>query len=150
MIDAKKQQETEFHLSFEQYCRSLMTLTKYGTAVQQFEFVYYIYAMDSERGITRPELFELLRDHYTPPQNKQFKNETSERHFERLYTWVKKHIGLFDTSRSGHLHQKLAIEMLKKHPTIFEHFQLQLEPYLRRVDQNTRQYIEKMQAITPT
>ncbi|KAF1320480.1 hypothetical protein FI667_g12383, partial [Globisporangium splendens] len=99
---------SSFGLSFEQYCLSLSTLIVHGTATQQLEYLFHTYAVESERGITRAEIFQLLQDHhqskrtedlYVQKQNQQpflvkangdpTPQDSESRYFERLYTWLK-------------------------------------------------------------
>lgn len=167
-------------LSFEQYCISLSTLIIYGTATQQFECewrdtkhrrilfqqtfspvaradLFHTYAVESERGITRAEIFQMLQDHYSKradhrPQHAVSKKksdaepDSDSRHFERLYTWLKKHMGVYDKARSGFLSCKIALDMLHAHPSALQHLQLQIDPFIKRMDENNTKYRDKATA----
>lgn len=72
--------------------------------------LFHTYATETERGISRSELFELLQDHYADSFSgiAQAKADADaqaqrERHFERLYTWLKKHLSVYDRQRTGAL-----------------------------------------------
>lgn len=112
-----------------------------------------MYAVESERGITRAELFQMLQDHFHKrpmPATSSIKNknadDTDARHFERLYTWLKKHMAVYDRSRSGFLPSPHALEMLRAHPSALQHLQLQLDPLIRKLQENDAKYHEKAAA----
>lgn len=123
--------------------------------------MFHAYAVESERGITRAEVFQLLQDHYykrselsepslkpklmnsKPPEGA---NDADARHFERLYTWLKKHVAVYDRARCGYLPLKTALEMLHAHPSALQHVQLQIDALVRKMHENNAKYCEKAAA----
>ncbi|KAJ0400048.1 hypothetical protein P43SY_005024 [Pythium insidiosum] len=125
--------------------------------------------MESEIGISRAELFQLLQDHYerrerpilidstvlasvktgAAPHTQKSQTETQDtdaRYFERLYTWLKKHMNMYDKERKGYLPLKTATELLQMHPNALYHLRFQIEPFIKRLDQANRDYSSKAQA----
>ncbi|GLD91848.1 hypothetical protein PINS_up000381 [Pythium insidiosum] len=68
------------------------------------------------------------------------------RYFERLYTWLKKHINIYDKERKGYLPFKTALELLQMHPNALYHLRFQIDPFIKRLDDANRQYQAKAQA----
>lgn len=116
--------------------------------------MFHAYAVESERGITRTEVFQLLQDHYykrleasdskSNASNTNSKPEEADaRYFERLYTWFKKHVAVYDRARCGFMPLKTALEMLHAHPSALQHVQLQIDALVRKLDENNVKYREK-------
>lgn len=121
--------------------------------------MFHAYAVESERGITRAEVFQLLQDHcykrpepsdlHSKPRLPSTKPEEADadaRHFERLYTWLKKHVAIYDRARCGFLPLKTALEMLHAHPSALQHVQLQIDALVRKMRENNAKYREKTAA----
>lgn len=126
--------------------------------------LFHAYAAESERGITRVELFQLLQDHFpkrpladasTVVYTTTARNSSTEtrdigdadaRYFERLYTWLKKHVVVYDPSRCGCLSLSTALEMLRAHPSALRHLQLQVDPLIKKLQENDVKYQEKAAA----
>lgn len=161
-----------FELSFHQYCVALSALIQYGSPAQQYECkslhtgrililtsagfpfrsdLHHTYAATSERGIDRSELLQLLKDHSEQVTNIVMKDDkllhvTDPRHFDKLYTWLKKHFILHDESRSGFLPENLALEMLQTHPTALSHLKFQFAPFVKKVKENNTRYADQAAA----
>ncbi|KAH7482216.1 uncharacterized protein KRP23_5390 [Phytophthora ramorum] len=134
-----------FELSFHQYCVALSTMIQYGSAQQQFRYLYHTYAASNERGIDRSELFQLLKDHSERVANIVMKDDkllhvTDPRHFDKLYTWLKKHFILYDEARCGFLPENLALELLQAHPTALSHLKFQLAPFIKMTQESNVRY----------
>ncbi|RLN90581.1 hypothetical protein BBJ28_00014222 [Nothophytophthora sp. Chile5] len=118
--------------------------------------LFHTYAVESERVISRSELFQLLQDHsergITSTVAKDDKPHviSDSRHFEKLYTWLKKFTLLYDKSRSGFLSEKLALEMLQSHPTALAHLQFQLAPFIQKLKENNARYAQQAAAVLPS
>jgi hypothetical protein len=102
--------------------------------------LFSTYAVENERGISRNELFKLLQDHYKPSV------ATETRHFERLYTWLKKHFPVYDETRSRFLPLHATLEMLHTHADALYHIQLQVDLFLQKLGDNNAQYQAKAKA----
>ncbi|ETI43095.1 hypothetical protein L917_11374 [Phytophthora nicotianae] len=138
---------TSYELSFHQYCVALSTLIQHGTPAQQFEYLYRIYTTN-ERGIDRQELFQLLQDHSEYVTNIAMKDDkllhvTDPRHFDKLYTWLKKYFILYDEARCGYLPENAALDMIQAHPTALAHLKFQLIPFIKKVKENNARYVEQ-------
>lgn len=106
-----------------------------------------MYAIESERGISRAEIFQLVQDHSeTPaPADAQAKG-MDPRNFERFYTWLKKHISVYDKSRTGFLSLRIALELLEAHPTALSQLRFQLDALVRKLKENNERYQAKAKA----
>ncbi|KAE8900907.1 hypothetical protein PF005_g16251 [Phytophthora fragariae] len=150
-IDSEDGSHVSFELSFHQYCVALSALIQYGSPAQQYEYLHHTYAATSERGIDRSELLQLLKDHSEQVTNIVMKDDkllhvTDPRHFDKLYTWLKKHFILYDESRSGFLPENLALEMLQIHPTALSHLKFQFAPFVKEVKVNNTRYADQAAA----
>lgn len=115
--------------------------------------LFHTYATETERGISRAELVELLQDHYADasggiaqPKADMDAQLLRERHFERLYTWLKKHMSAYDRQRAGALPLRMAWEMLLANPTATQRLKFQVGPFIARVKRNNDRYQEKAAA----
>lgn len=109
--------------------------------------LFHMYAIESERGISRTEIFQLVQDHSETlaPADSQVKSE-DPRHFERFYTWLKKHVSVYDKSRTGFLPLRVALEMLDAHPTALSQLRFQLDAFVRKLKENNERYEAKAKA----
>ncbi|GMF29084.1 unnamed protein product [Phytophthora lilii] len=71
---------------------------------------------------------------------------TDPRHFDKLYTWLKKHFILYDESRSGLLPVNVALEMPQAHPTALSHLKFQLAPFIKKTKDNNTRYADQASA----
>lgn len=117
--------------------------------------LFQTYTLENESGISRTELVQLLQEHYHAREHTKgpisihtAKVKTDARYFERLYTWLKKHIPIYDRAHTGYLPLNTTLEMLQTHPDALYHFQFQFEPYIRKLDENNKHYREKVQAAS--
>lgn len=113
--------------------------------------LYHTYAATNERGIDRSEVFELLKDHSERVANVVMKDDkllhaTDPRHFDKLYTWLKKHFLLYDEARCGYLPDNVALDMLKAHPTALSHLKFQLAPFIKKTKENNARYADQAAA----
>jgi hypothetical protein len=113
--------------------------------------LHHTYAATNERGIDRSELLELLKDHSERVTNIVMKDDkllhvTDPRHFDKLYTWLKKHFILYDEARCGFLSDTLALEMLKTHPTALSHLKFQLAPFIKKTRESNAHYASQAAA----
>lgn len=93
-------------------------------------------------------MFQLLKDHSERVTNIVTKDDkllqvTDPRHFDKLYTWLKKHFILYDEARTGYLPENLVLEMLQAHPTALSHLKFQLAPFIKKVKENNARYAEQ-------
>lgn len=103
--------------------------------------------------MSRTELFQLVRDHYEKatlvnsqdPLQAQAKG-VDPRHFERFYTWLKKHFSVYDKSRTGFLSLRIALELLDAHPTALSQLKFQLDAFIRKLKENNERYQAKAKA----
>jgi hypothetical protein len=72
--------------------------------------------------------------------------DVESRYFERLYTWLKKHMVLYDTARCSVLSCKAALDMLHTHPTALQQFQAQVDPLVAKMKEINVKYREKATA----
>jgi hypothetical protein len=115
--------------------------------------LFHTYATETERGISRVELFELLQDHYadsfsgiTQTKGDADAQTQQERHFERLYTWLKKHLSVYDRQRMGVLPLRVAWEMLQANSTATRYLKFQIDPFISKLRRNNLRYQEKATA----
>ncbi|KAF4136766.1 hypothetical protein GN958_ATG14036, partial [Phytophthora infestans] len=139
---------TRYELSFRHYCVSLSTLVQFGSPAQQFQYLFHTYAATSERGIDRQEIFQLLQDHSerVNMKNDKLSHVTDPRHFDKLYTWLKKHFIAFDEARCGFLQENAALDMLQAYPTALTHLKFQLAPFIKTIKENGTRYADQAAA----
>ncbi|KAG7390651.1 hypothetical protein PHYPSEUDO_007113 [Phytophthora pseudosyringae] len=149
--DSEDNSSASFELSFHRYCMALCTLIQFLRTPFILTDLYHTYATTNERGIDRQELFQLLQDHSERVTNIVMKDDkllhvTDPRHFDKLYTWLKKHFILYDEARSGFLPVHLALEMLQTHPTALPHVKFQLAPFINKANENNVRYANQATA----
>ncbi|KAF1776025.1 hypothetical protein GQ600_3722 [Phytophthora cactorum] len=142
--DSEDGSGASIELSFHQYCVALSTLIQYGSPAQQFGYLYHAYAATNERGIDRQELFRLLQDHSERATDIVMKDDkllhvTDPRHFDKLYTWLKKHFVVYDDA-------DVALDLLQTHPTALAHLKFQLVPFIKKVKENNARYADQAAA----
>ncbi|KAG2776520.1 hypothetical protein PC129_g10941 [Phytophthora cactorum] len=149
--DSEDGSGASIELSFHQYCVALSTLIQYGSPAQQFGYLYHAYAATNERGIDRQELFRLLQDHSERATDIVMKDDkllhvTDPRHFDKLYTWLKKHFVVYDDARCGYLPENAALALLQTHPTALAHLKFQLVQFIKKVKENNARYADQAAA----
>ncbi|KAG4242303.1 hypothetical protein PC116_g9800 [Phytophthora cactorum] len=135
--DSEDGSGASIELSFHQYCVALN--------------LYHAYAATNERGIDRQELFRLLQDHSERATDIVMKDDkllhvTDPRHFDKLYTWLKKHFVVYDDARCGYLPENAALALLQTHPTALAHLKFQLVQFIKKVKENNARYADQAAA----
>jgi hypothetical protein len=92
--------------------------------------------VESDKGISRAEIFQMLQDHfYAAPHEK-----TDPRHFEKIYTWLKKNFPIFDLTKIGYLGWSITYDLITAFPLALMHFKLQQAVLVNKIAENNVRY----------